>query len=380
MSIDLTKIPSPCFVLEESLLRRNLEIISHVQKEAEVKIILAFKGFAMWSVFPIIKEYGIETAAASSADEARLCFEEMKGEAHTYSPAYKENDLKSIINYSSHITFNSLPQFDKYYQLVRNSKKWVSLGLRINPEFSEVEPLIYNACSPGSRLGVTANQLPEVLPEGIDGLHFHTLCESTSYDLEKTLNAVREKFGKYFNQIKWINMGGGHLMTRKGYDIPHLICILQDFKKETNLKIILEPGSAFAWETGYLVSQVLDVFENKGVKTAILDVSFTCHMPDCLEMPYQPRILGTLNTASGEHVYRMGGNSCLSGDYMGFWSFKKELKPYDRVIFDDMIHYTMVKTTFFNGMHHPSIGIWNDESGFRLIREFGYSDYKGKLS
>jgi carboxynorspermidine decarboxylase len=380
MPVDFLKVPSPCFVLVESLLRRNMEIISHVQKEAGVKIILAFKGFAMWSVFPIIKEYGIETAAASSADEARLCFEEMNGEAHTYSPAYKENDLKSILNHSSHITFNSLPQFDKYYQLVRNSKKWVSLGLRINPEFSEVEPLIYNACSPGSRLGVTANQLPEELPKGIDGLHFHTLCESTTYDLEKTLNAVREKFGKYFQQIKWINMGGGHLMTRKGYDIPHLIRILQDFKKETNLEIILEPGSAFAWETGYLVSQVLDVFENKGVKTAILDVSFTCHMPDCLEMPYQPRILGAINTASGKHVYRMGGNSCLSGDYMGFWSFKKELKPYDLVIFDDMIHYTMVKTTFFNGMHHPSISIWNDESGFRLIREFGYSDYKGKLS
>ena len=380
MPVYFTKIPSPRFVLEESLLRRNLELISHVQKNAGVKIILAFKGFAMWSAFEIIKEYGIETAAASSVDEARLCFEEMKAEAHTYSPAYKENDLKSIINYSSHISFNSLQQFSKYYQLVRNSKKRVSLGLRINPEFSEVEPLIYNACSPGSRLGVTSDQLPDKLPEGIDGLHFHTLCESTSYDLEKTLQAVKEKFGKYFHQIIWINIGGGHLMTRKGYDVAHLINILKNFKQETNLDIILEPGSAFAWETGYLVSQVLDVFENKGIKTAILDVSFTCHMPDCLEMPYQPRILGAEIAETGEHLYRMGGNSCLSGDYMGFWNFEKELKPYDLVIFDDIIHYTMVKTTFFNGMHHPSIGIWNDNTGFKLIREFGYSDYKGKLS
>lgn len=380
MPVDFTKVPSPCFVLDESLLRRNMEIISHVQKEAGVKIILAFKGFAMWSAFDIIKEYGIETAAASSVDEARLCFEEMKAEAHTYSPAYKENDLKAILNYSSHITFNSLAQFDKNYQLVRNGQKSVSSGLRINPEFSEVEPLIYNACSPGSRLGVTAGQLPEQLPEGIDGLHFHTLCESTSYDLEKTLYAVKQKFGKYFSQIKWINMGGGHLMTRKDYDVAHLISILRAFKKETHLEIILEPGSAFAWETGYLVSQVLDIADNKGIKTAILDASFTCHMPDCLEMPYQPRILGAESNNKGKYVYRMGGNSCLSGDYMGFWSFPKELKPYDLVIFDDMIHYTMVKTTFFNGMHHPSIGIWNDKTGFRLIREFCYSDYKGKLS
>jgi carboxynorspermidine decarboxylase len=380
MPVDFTKVPSPCFVLDETLLRRNMEIISHVQKEAGVKIILAFKGFAMWSAFKIIKEYGIETAAASSVDEARLCFEEMNADAHTYSPAYKENDLIEIIKLSSHITFNSLSQFDKYYQQVSNSKKIVSLGLRINPEFSEVEPLIYNACSPGSRLGAIADQLPDQLPEGIDGLHFHTLCESNSYDLEKTLTAVKEKFGKYFHQIKWINMGGGHLMTRKGYDVAHLISILKAFKQETGLEIILEPGSAFAWETGYLVSQVLDITENKGIKTAILDVSFTCHMPDCLEMPYQPRILSAESSDKGKYVYRMGGNSCLSGDYMGSWRFEKELKPYVLVIFDDMIHYTMVKTTFFNGMHHPSIGIWNEKTGFKLVREFGYSDYKGKLS
>jgi len=380
MPIDFSKVPSPCFVLEESLFRRNLEIISKVQKDAGVKIILAFKGFAMWSVFEIIKEYGIETAAASSADEARLCFEEMKAEAHTYSPAYKEIDLKEILKYSSHITFNSLHQFNKNYLLVRNSKKSISLGLRINPEFSEVEPMIYNACSPGSRLGVTSDQLPDQLPDGIEGLHFHTLCESTSYELEKTLNVVKEKFGKYFNQIKWINMGGGHLMTRKDYDVAHLISILKAFRKETNLEVILEPGSAFAWKTGFLVSQVLDIFDNKGIKTAILDVSFTCHMPDCLEMPYQPKILGAECTEIGEHIYRMGGNSCLSGDYMGFWAFDKELKTYDLVIFDDMIHYTMVKTTFFNGMHHPAIGIWYEKSGFKLIKEFNYSDYKSKLS
>lgn len=380
MPIDFTTIPSACFVIDESLLRRNLEIIARVQNEAGVKIIVAFKGFAMWSVFNIIKEYGIETAAASSVDEARLCFEEMNAEAHTFSPAYKANDLKGIINYSSHITFNSLTQFNEHYQKVSNAHKRLSVGLRINPEFSEVEPLIYNACSIGSRLGITSDQMPDELAEGVEGLHFHTLCESTSYDLEKTLVAVKEKFGKYFHQIKWINMGGGHLMTRKDYDVDHLIDILKKFKQETKLNIILEPGSAFAWQTGYLVSQVLDVVENKGINTAILDVSFTCHMPDCLEMPYQPQIIGATTDGSGKYVYRMGGNSCLSGDYMGNWSFENKLKPYDMVVFDDMIHYTMVKTTFFNGMQHPSIGIWNNNTGFRLVREFGYADYKGKLS
>jgi carboxynorspermidine decarboxylase len=265
--------------------------------------------------------------------------------------------------------------------LVQKQEKKVSLGLRVNPEFSEVETELYNPCAPGSRLGMIAAQLPDRLPEAIEGLHFHTLCESKSFDLEKTLKAFEDKFGRYFNQIKWVNMGGGHLMTHKDYMIDHLVDLLIDFRTRTGLEVILEPGSAFAWETGYLVSTVLDVVENHGIKTAMLDVSFAAHMPDCLEMPYKPRIIGShYEPVQGKATYRMGGNSCLSGDYVGYWSFDKELKAGDRIVFDDMIHYTMVKTTFFNGVQHPSIGKWNERDGFQLLRSFGYEDYKSKLS
>jgi len=380
MSVDFRQIPSPCFVLDEQLLEKNLQLIASVKQKAGVDIILAFKGFAFWSAFPLIKQY-IQSTTASSLNEARLAFEEFGTPAHTYSPAYTLNDFQGILNYSSHITFNSLSQFEQFYPIVKKSEKKVSLGLRVNPEFSEVETELYNPCAPGSRLGVVADQLPCQLPEGIEGLHFHTLCESKSFDLEKTLKAFEDKFGKYFSQIKWVNMGGGHLMTHKDYNVDHLVSLLKEFRNRTGLEVILEPGSAFAWETGYLVSTVVDLVENKGIKTAILDVSFAAHMPDCLEMPYKPRIVGSyFEPVKGKPTYRMGGNSCLSGDYVGFWSFDEELKPGDQIIFEDMIHYTMVKTTFFNGVNHPSIGIWNDKSGFRLIRQFGYEDYKNKLS
>jgi carboxynorspermidine decarboxylase len=380
MAIDFRQIPSPCFVLDEHLLENNLRLIASVKDRAGIDIILAFKGFAMWSIFPLIKKY-IHSTTASSLNEARLAFEEFGTPAHTYAPVYTEKDFPEILNYSSHITFNSLSQFEKFYPAVKQSGKKVSLGLRVNPEFSEVETELYNPCAPGSRLGVVADQLPEILPLGIEGLHFHTLCESKSYDLEKTLKAFEEKFGKYFSQIKWVNMGGGHLMTHKDYNVDHLVELLKDFRKRTGLEVILEPGSAFAWETGYLVSTVIDIVENKGIKTAMLDVSFAAHMPDCLEMPYKPRIMGSyFEPVVGKPTYRMGGNSCLSGDYVGSWSFDAELKPGDRIIFEDMIHYTMVKTTFFNGVNHPSIGSWDDQNGFRLIRQFGYDDYKNKLS
>jgi carboxynorspermidine decarboxylase len=380
MPIDFKQIPSPCFVLDEQLLENNLQLIASVKQRAGIEIILAFKGFAMWSIFPLIKKY-IQSTTASSLNEARLAFEEFGTPAHTYAPVYTDSDFPGILNCSSHITFNSLSQYEKFYPVVIQSGNKVSLGLRVNPEFSEVETELYNPCAPGSRLGVIADQLPEILPEGIEGLHFHTLCESKSFDLEKTLKAFEEKFGKYFSQIKWVNMGGGHLMTHKDYDVDHLIELLKDFRKRTGLEVILEPGSAFAWETGCLVSTVTDIVENKGIKTAILDVSFAAHMPDCLEMPYKPRIVGSyFEPIFGMPTYRMGGNSCLSGDYVGFWSFHSELMPGDLIIFEDMIHYTMVKTTFFNGVNHPSIGSWNDKTGFRLIRKFGYEDYKNKLS
>ena len=376
--MDYSKIPSPCYVLDEAAFRKNLELIKSVKEQASVEIILAFKAFAMWSVFPIVREY-IPFTTASSLAEAKLAFEEMGSPAHTYGPAYTDKEFPAIMNCSSHITFNSLTQFERFYPQTQFNN--ISCGLRINPEFSDVETDLYNPCAPGSRLGIVADLLGDKLPEGVEGLHFHTLCESSSYDLEKTLNVVEEKFGKYFSQIRWQNMGGGHLMTREGYNTDHLISLLKSFNsKYPHLHLILEPGSAFAWKTGVLVSSVIDIVENKGIRTAMLDVSFACHMPDCLEMPYKPSIIGATDAIPGKPTYRMGGNSCLSGDFMGDWSFDKELKPGDRIVFDDMIHYTMVKTTMFNGVSHPSIGIWTTANDFQLIREFGYEDYKTRMS
>lgn len=376
--MDYSKIPSPCYVIDEAAFRRNLELIRSVKERAGVEIILAFKAFAMWSTFPIVREY-IQYSTASSLAEARLAFGEMGSPAHTYGPVYTDREFPEIVKCSSHITFNSLSQFDRLYPQTQFYN--VSCGLRINPEYSEVGTSLYNPCSPGSRLGIVRGLLGEELPEGVEGLHFHTLCESDSYDLEKTLNVVEQKFGCFFNQIKWLNMGGGHLMTKAGYDIEHLISVLQKFKaKYPHLQIILEPGSAFAWQTGVLVSSVVDIVENNGIKTAMLDVSFSCHMPDCLEMPYKPAIVGSVESNPGKPLYRMGGNSCLSGDFYGDWSFEKELKVGDQIIFEDMIHYTMVKTTMFNGVTHPSIGIWTTDNEFKLIREFGYDDYKNRMS
>jgi carboxynorspermidine decarboxylase len=379
MSIDYNKVPSPCYVIDEERFRKNLSLIRSVSVKSSAEIILAFKGFAMWGVFPILREY-ISGAAASSVDEARLCFEEIGSPAHTYSPAYKTDDFNFLLKYSSHITFNSLAQFRKFSAELQNYPEKISAGLRINPEFSEISHGLYNPCSPGSRLGITAEDLIDGLPEGTEGLHFHVLFESDSYALEKILQIVEVKFGRFFPKLKWINMGGGHLITGKDYDSDHLIKILKQFREKSGLHIILEPGSAFAWETGELVATVEDITENQGIKTAILDVSFTAHMPDCLEMPYKPKILGATDPVPGKPTYRIGGNSCLSGDVMGDWSFEKTLVPGDTIVFLDMIHYTMVKTTTFNGVHHPSIGIWTKEGKFRLIREFGYEDYKNRLS
>lgn len=376
--MDYSKIPSPCYVLDEVAFRKNLQLIKSVKELAGVEIILAFKAFAMWSAFPIVREY-IQYSTASSLAEARLAFEEMGSPAHTYGPAYTDREFPEIVKCSSHITFNSLSQFHRLYPQTQFYN--ISCGLRINPEYSEVETDLYNPCSPGSRLGIVADLLDDKLPEGVEGLHFHTLCESNSYNLEKTLEVVEQKFGKYFSQIKWLNMGGGHLMTKAGYDVEHLIQLLQNFKaKYPHLQLILEPGSAFAWQTGVLVSSVIDIVENKGIKTAMLDVSFSCHMPDCLEMPYKPAIVGATDAVKGKPTYRMGGNSCLSGDFYGDWSFDEKLKIGDRIVFEDMIHYTMVKTTMFNGVSHPSIGIWTTENEFKLMREFGYEDYKERLS
>lgn len=378
--IDLNAIPSPCYVMEEKLLRNNLALIKRVKEEAGVNIILAFKAFALWKSFPIVREY-IPYSTASSKFEAQLAFEEMGSPAHTYSPAYTEADFPAILKYSSHITFNSLSQFDRFYPLVKADGRGISCGLRINPEFSDVETDLYNPCAPGSRMGIVRDLLGETLPEGVEGLHFHTLCESSSYDLERTLQEVDKKFGTLLSQVKWLNMGGGHLMTRKDYDTAHLVSVLRAFKtKYPNLEIIMEPGSAFAWQTGFLLTTVVDIVENKGIKTAIIDASFTCHMPDCLEMPYKPAIRNATDAVEGKPTYRIGGNSCLSGDYMGDWSFDKTLEVGDKVIFEDMIHYTIVKTSMFNGIPHPSLALWSKEDELVLYRSFGYEDYKNRMS
>ena len=370
---------SPCYVIDEQLLRNNCSLIKSVKEKTEVEIILALKAFSMWKIFPIIKEY-IPYSTASSVYEARLAFEEMGSLAHTYSPAYTEKDFPEIMKYSSHITFNSFSQFNRFLPEIKKSKHKISPGIRINPEFSVVETDLYNPSIPGSRMGVIADLMPDKLPDEIEGIHFHALCESSSYDLEKMLNHIEKRFGKYLKQVKWLNMGGGHLMTRKGYNVEHLIDLLKTFKTKWNLEIILEPGSAFVWETGVLVSQVVDIVENHNIKTAILDISFTAHAPDCLEMPYKPTIRGAYQEpVQGKPTYRMGGCSCLAGDVIGDWSFDKELKIGDKIIFEDMIHYTTVKTNMFNGVSHPSIALWNDKTGLTMLREFGYEDYKGRM-
>lgn len=386
--IDINKIPSPCYVMDETLLRKNLTLIKSVADRAGVEIILAFKSFAMWKSFLIFREY-IRYTTASSVYEARLAYEEFGSKAHTYSPAYTEADFPIIMKCSSHITFNSFGQFHRFYPLVEAGREKISCGIRINPEYSEVEVELYNPCAPGTRFGVTADLLPDTLPPGMEGFHCHCHCESDSHELEHTLKHIEEKFSRWFPQIKWLNLGGGHLMTRKGYDTEHLISLLQGLKSRyPHLEIILEPGSAFTWQTGPLVASVVDVVESRGIKTAILDVSFTCHMPDCLEMPYQPAVRGAetlpaeaVKTAgTGEYVYRLGGNSCLSGDYMGSWRFDHPLQIGERIVLEDMIHYTMVKTNMFNGIQHPSIAIWHSDDSLEVYKDFEYKDYRDRMS
>ncbi len=380
---ELDHIPSPCFVLEEEKLRINLEILNLVKQEAGVDIICALKGYAMWSTFPLIRAY-LNGATASSLHEARLIYEEMGCLAHTYAPVFTDDHFEEILSYSSHLTFNSLSQYDRFIDKVQHAGRPISVGLRINPEYGEVETDLYNPAIPGSRLGITRDLLGDQLPPGVEGLHFHLLCEQDSFVLERTLEKVEASFSSLIRQARWFNMGGGHHITRKGYDIPHLVQLLQGFRQRyPNLeKIILEPGEAIGWQTGYLISTVQDIINSKGIRIAMLDVSFAAHMPDCLEMPYKPNILNATEPSPGQFTYRMGGSTCLAGDYMGMgdYGFDKELQIGDKVVFDDMIHYTMVKTTFFNGVKHPSIGVIQPNGTFTLLRQFGYEDYKSKLS
>ena len=375
--IDFSKVPSPCYVLDEQLLAHNMEVIDRVRKATGVEIIVALKACAMWSIFPTLAKHS-DGATASSAAEARLVMEEYGQMAHTYAPTYTDRSFAEILQCSSHITFNSLGQFNRFgaQALLRG----ISCGLRINPEYSPVETDLYNPCVEGSRLGIRKEELNE-LPAGIEGLHFHVLCESRPQHLRLALEAVEKHFGHLLPQIKWLNMGGGHLMTHVEYDCDELIAVLNDFRaRHPHLRLILEPGSAFTWRTGYLVSTVEDVIRSGGFNTAMLDVSFACHMPDCLEMPYKPAIIGAHDPEEGERKWRMGGNSCLAGDFYGDWAFDVEPKIGDRVVFEDMIHYTMVKTTMFNGVEHPSIAIWHKDDKLEVVRKFGYEDYRDRMS
>ena len=374
------------YVLEEEKLRKNLSLIANVANKAQVEIILAFKAYALWKTFPIFREY-IKATTASSLFEAKLGFEEFQAPTHTFSPAYTDDEIDEITRCSSHISFNSLSQYVRLADKVKSVKPSISIGLRVNPEYSEVGTDLYNPCAAGTRFGVTADKLPQELPPYIEGFHCHCHCESGSDVFERTLKHIEDKFSVWFSQLKWINFGGGHLMTRNDYDVEKLITLLQKFHhRYPHLHIILEPGSAFAWQTGPLVSQVIDVVEDKGIKTAILNVSFTCHMPDCLEMPYMPMVRNAqvidgaeTRTDTHKHRYRLGGNSCLSGDFMGDWLFDHELQIGENIIFEDMLHYTTVKTNMFNGITHPSIALLKTNNELEILREYTYEDYKNRM-
>lgn len=381
----MQNLKTPYYIVYEDRLRANMQKLKEVSEKADVKIIMAFKANALWKTFPIISEY-FSASTASSLNEMKLSLDYLGDDVHAYCPVYTEETFPKFLEGCRHITFNSLNQFHLYKDRIQewNSShpdRKVSAGLRVNPHCSVIETDIYNPCVPGSRFGENAESIGETLPEGLEGIHFHALCESSSYDLEKVLDALKRDYGHLLKQAKWLNMGGGHLITRKDYDVDHLIELMNILHKEyPNLEIIMEPGSAFTWQTGDLVTQVLDVVEDAGIKTAIIDASFACHMPDCLEMPYRPNILEALPDDSQEGTsYRLGGNSCLTGDYCGDWKFAQPLKAGDHLTLLDMNHYTTVKTNMFNGIQHPSIWLQPIQGEPQLLREYTYDDYRDRM-
>ncbi|MDB2161013.1 carboxynorspermidine decarboxylase [Clostridium butyricum] len=377
--IDIDKLPSPCYIVDERLLKKNLEVLDYVQKESGANIILATKAFSMFSTFPLIGKY-LKGVTSSSLFEARLGYEEMGKQVHIFSPAYREDEFEDIMKYSDHIIFNSFNQWKLYKDRVKNYKdKKIQCGIRINPEYSEIETDIYNPCFENSRMGVTLKNFEENDLDGIDGLHFHTMCEQNSDTLARTIKVVDEKFGKYIKNMKWLNFGGGHHITRDDYDLKTLIESVLYMKNKYNVEIYLEPGEAVALNSGFLVSTVLDI-TNNGMDIAILDTSAACHMPDVLEMPYRPNIIGSGKPYEYEYTYRFGGPTCLAGDIIGDYSFKEPLKVGDKLIFCDMAIYSMVKNNTFNGINLPSIVKYSEENGVEIIKEFGYEDFKGRLS
>ena len=378
--IEELQLETPYYIVYEDKLRHNLEKLSAVAREADVKIIMAFKANALWKTFPIIREYFL-ASTASSLNEMKLSLEHLGHDVHAYCPVYTERSFPVFLAGCSHITFNSLAQFRKFYPQMQASGRKVSAGLRVNPHCSVIETDIYNPCVPGSRFGENPENLRDGLPEGIEGLHFHALCESSSRDLEQVLKAFKEQYGHLLPGLKWLNMGGGHLITRKDYDTDLFIQLMQGLHEEyPGLQLIIEPGSAFTWQTGDLVTEVLDVVTDAGIHTAIIDASFACHMPDCLEMPYKPVCAQALPDESREGIpYRLGGNSCLSGDFVGDWKFAEPLKAGDRLRLLDMNHYTTVKTNMFNGIQHPAIYLSRNDGKIELLRKFDYEDYRSRM-
>lgn len=377
--IDISKLPSPCYLVDERLLKKNLEVLNQVQERTGAKIILATKAFSMFSTFPLIGRY-LKGVTSSSLHEARLGYEEMGKEVHIYSPAYRDHEFDEIMKYSDHIVFNSFSQWRKYKDKVKSNKgKKIECGIRINPEYSEIETDIYNPCFENSRMGVTLANFEEDELEGIDGLHFHTMCEQNSDTLERTIKVVDEKFGKYIEKVKWVNFGGGHHITREDYDLETLVKSINFIKDKYGVDVYLEPGEAIALNTGFLVSTVLDTMKN-GMDIAILDTSAECHMPDVLAMPYRPNIIGAGKPSEYEYTYRFGGPTCLAGDIIGDYSFKEPLTPGDKLIFCDMAIYSMVKNNTFNGVNLPAIVKYSEEKGIEVIKEFRYEDFKSRLS
>jgi len=371
-------LKTPCYICEEELLEKNLKLLDFIQKQSGAKIILALKGFAMWSTFPLVREY-LQGCTASGLNEAKLAYEEFGKEVHTYSPAYKDEDIDEIAQISNHVVFNSPSQLFKYAKRVKDINPDVSISLRINPEHSASPKEIYNPCGIYSRLGTTLANFDEEVLKHIDGLNFHALCEQGADELEAVLEAFESKFSKHFKGLHYINFGGGHHITKKGYDVEKLIRIIKEFKAKYDVEVYLEPGEAVGWESGVLVSSVLDIVDN-GMKIAILDTSAEAHMPDTLAMPYRAEVRDASEAGEKAFTYRLGGNTCLAGDIMGDYSFDKPLKVGDKVIFEDQIHYTFVKSTTFNGIKLPSLAIKRKDSSLDIVKNFGYLEYKNRLS
>ncbi len=377
---DPSQVSTPAFVVDLSLLKKNLELLNRVQQEAGCQVLLALKGFAMFSTFPLVRQY-LSGCCASGLNEALLAHEEFGKQVHVYSPAFKDEEMRQIMPIADHVSFNSLRQWRKFRPVLQAAAKAPSPGLRVNPEVSTVEVALYDPCSPGCRLGVRASELEGADLSGLEGLHFHALCEQGADVLEKVLESVEKNFAPFLAQVKWVNMGGGHHITKPGYDMARLVRLVKNFRERHGVEVYLEPGEAIGLNTGYLVTSVLDMVGSQGAPTAILDISATCHMPDVLEMPYRPHIIGSGKPGEFAHTFKLGGTSCLAGDVIGEYSFPEPLEIGQKLVFTDMAHYTMVKTTTFNGVPHPDIATYDPESAeLRVVRRFGYADFRNKLS